>query len=62
MKDRLKSTSIWLIVAIVLSFCAVLFFSAAYETDPLPGTIPLLLLSVVVFVGLVGLTAWRRFR
>jgi hypothetical protein len=51
-----------LIVAIVLSFCAVLFFSIAYETDPLPGTIPLLLLSLVVFVGLVALTAWRRFR
>jgi hypothetical protein len=38
------------------------FFSVAYKTDPLPGTIPLLLLSVVVFVGLVGLIAWRRFR
>jgi hypothetical protein len=61
-KDRLKSTSIWLIVAMVLSLCAVLFFSMAYETDPLPGTIPLLLLSVTVFVGLVAVTAWRNFR
>ena len=58
----MKPTSIWSIVAIVLSLFAVLFFSVAYETDPLPGTIPLLLLSVVVFVGLVGFTAWRAFR
>lgn len=60
--ETASSTSIWLTVAIVLSFCAVLFFLVAYNIDPLPGTLPLLLLSVAVFVGLAGLTAWRRFR
>src|ERR1700677_736292 len=60
--ERLKSTSIWLIVALILSFCAVLFVPYGYETVCIDGTPQLLTLSVVVFVGFVGVAAWRRFR
>jgi hypothetical protein len=59
--ENFKSTSICLIVALILSFCAVLFFAYGYETVRIDGTLQLLALSVIVFVGLVGLAAWRRF-
>jgi hypothetical protein len=40
----------------------VLFFAYGYETVRIDGTLQLLALSVIVFVGLVGLAAWGRFR
>jgi hypothetical protein len=56
--ENFKSTSIWLIVALILSFCAVLFFAYGYETVRIDGTLQ----TVRSVASLVLTSSWHLVR